>query len=90
LFPNRILDLLLIENHYFCRKHFIIEQSAFINIDLLPGDARKELKSFFDFLVFKYKINKRAKTDFPKKKQFTAISIDTKGFKFNRDEANER
>ena len=31
------------------------------------------------------------KKDAPKKKvSFTALSIDTKGFKFNRDQANER
>ena len=31
-----------------------------------------------------------AKQSLPEQEKFTAISLDTLGFKFNRDEANER
>jgi hypothetical protein len=68
-----------------------MEQSAYLNLQNFNIEARKELKSFIEFLVYKYNIGttKNMDTD-AGKKQFTAISIDTKGFKFNRDEANER
>jgi hypothetical protein len=31
-----------------------------------------------------------SKQPMPEQKKFTAISLDTRGFKFNREEANER
>lgn len=68
-----------------------MEYSAYLNFQNLNVEARNELKSFIEFLVFKYKIGKgKSKDTSTKKKQFTAISLDTRGFKFNRDEANER
>jgi len=68
-----------------------MEKSAFINLQNFNVEARKELDSFIDFLMYKYRIGEeKNKNNDSNKKQFTAISIDTKGFKFNRDEANER
>ena len=68
-----------------------MEYSTYLNFQNLNVEARNELKSFIEFLVFKYKIGKgKSKDSGSKKKQFTAISLDTRGFKFNRDEANER
>ncbi len=68
-----------------------MEYSAYISLQNFDWEARKELNSFVDFLIFKYKIgqekNKNKNYD---KKQFTALRIDTRRFKFNRDEANER
>ncbi|MCF8367246.1 MAG: hypothetical protein K9H16_15770 [Bacteroidales bacterium] len=68
-----------------------MEHIAIFNLQNFSDEARKELKSFIDFLIYKYQINDKEK---PKnssvKKEFTALSIDTKGFKFNREEANER
>lgn len=41
------------EIDYFCSKHFTMEHSAFINLDLLSQEARKELETFYDFLLFR-------------------------------------
>ena len=68
-----------------------MDYSSFIDLNALSEDARKELKSFYDYLIFKYKriksnkqINQKGKT------RFTALQLDTKGFTFSREEANER
>lgn len=67
-----------------------MEYSAYLNLDKLSDDARKELENFISFLQFKYRKsvnkNKTGKT----RKQFNALNLDTRGFKFDRDEANAR
>jgi hypothetical protein len=69
-----------------------MDYSHYILLKNLKGNARKELKSFIEYLYFKHKINKdlekgNSSSDI---KQFNAFEIDTMGYKFNRDEANER
>lgn len=65
--------------------------SSFININSLSEEARKELESFYEYLVFKYKKRKVRKSENnPDKNKFSAIQLDTIGFKFSREEANER
>jgi len=72
-------------------KLSVMEYSSFIDLSSLSEDARKELESFLEYLVFKYqKIKKRKPKSQNTKPRFSAIQIDTRGFKFNRDEANER
>ncbi len=74
-----------------------MEHSAFINIDLLTLEARKELETFYEFLLFKYQHQKKVKRDSAKERakkfeQFAdqhLISLPN-DFKFNREEANER
>ena len=68
-----------------------MEYSSFIDLNSLSEDARKELESFYEYLIFKYqKIKKRKTKSQYAKPRLSAIQIDTRGFKFNRDEANER
>lgn len=68
-----------------------MDYSAYINLNSLTGEARKELESFYEYLIFKYKRNKKKISDIQNsKRKFSAIQLDTKGFKFNREEANER
>lgn len=68
-----------------------MDYSAFIDLNSLTEEARKELESFYEYLVFKYnKIKKHKSESHHEKNKFSAIRLDTKGFKFNRDEANER
>jgi len=68
-----------------------MDYSAYLNLHQFNDEARKELQDFIDNLFVKYKI-KKDKVKIPRKrvKRFTALSINTKGYKFNRDEANER
>ncbi|NOX84578.1 MAG: hypothetical protein GXO86_01220 [Chlorobi bacterium] len=68
-----------------------MDYSSFIDINSLSEEARKELESFYEYLVFKYKnIKTRKHKSQNHKDLFSSIQIDTKGFKFNREEANER
>jgi hypothetical protein len=68
-----------------------MESIAYINLQDFNPDAQKELKTFIDFLKFKYKIDEEKNNDSrSESKRFSAISIDTRNFKFDRDEANER
>ena len=67
--------------------------TAFINIHDLPDKARKELESFYEYLIFKYK----KKDTKPRAMQqgrfdgFISKSIKSDHFKmFNREERNER
>ena len=46
-----------------------MEHSAFINIDLLTQEAKKELETFYEFLLFKNKKNKTIKIE-PQEKRF--------------------
>lgn len=65
--------------------------SAFIDLNSLTEEARKELESFYEYLVFKYKkVKKQKPKNQADKNKFSAIRLDTKGFSFNREEANER
>ena len=66
-----------------------MDYSAYINLNSLTGEARKELESFYEYLIFKYKRNIKKISDIQNSKsKFSAIQLDTKGFKFNREEAN--
>lgn len=47
----------------------------------------KILAKFFDFTI---SLSEEAATRNKKKVSFTALKLDTRGFRFNRDEANER
>ncbi len=47
----------------------------------------KSLAKFFDFSISE---TKEASANGKKKVSFTVLHVDTKGYKFNRDEANER
>jgi len=68
-----------------------MENLSFIDLNSLSEEARKELESFYEYLLFKYKKIKQFKQKTKKSKNnFSALQLDTKGFKFNRDEANER
>jgi len=65
-----------------------------LNIEMLPDEARKELLKFYEMLLRKYNLKKY---DFKKneddiKKEILAdeIQIDTRGWKFNREEFYER
>lgn len=46
----------------------------------------KSLAKYFDFSISEPKETKTVK----KKVSFTVLHVDTKGYRFNRDEANER
>ena len=68
-----------------------MDYSSFIDLNALSEDAKEELASFYEYLVFKYrKINKHKENKHKNLKKFSAIQLDTKGFKFNREEAYER
>ena len=68
-----------------------MNHAAFIDLNPLTDEAKKELEIFYEYLIFKYKKIKNKKLNVHKvKKNFSAIQLDTKGFKFNREEANER
>jgi len=66
-----------------------MDLSSYIDFNALSGDAKKELKTFYDYLLLKYRTgkNKRKRNS---KKSFNAVRIDTRGFNFNREEANAR
>ena len=69
----------------------VMDYSSFIDLNSLTEEARKELESFYEYLIFKYKkIKKNKHKNQHDKTRFSAIQLDTKGFKFNREEANER
>lgn len=52
----------------------------------------ESLKAFLKALKIRFEVGKESPTKKITKKNvmFTALSINTKGYKFNRDEANER
>ena len=85
------------EIDYFCSKHFNMEHPAFINLDLLSQEARKELETFYEYLLFKYKQPRKAKQD-DASSQVTKFREFADGhqihlpedYKFDREEANER
>jgi hypothetical protein len=64
-----------------------------INIIAHTNDVSQleTIKAFFKALKIKFEINNEAVHKKMKRNvMFKALSIDTKGYKFNRDEANER
>jgi hypothetical protein len=68
-----------------------MDHAAFIDLHELDDEAKKELKTFIEFLTFKGKIKKKGiKSPRRKKLTFKTLSLDTSGFKFSREEANER
>lgn len=70
-----------------------MEQSVFININLLSEEAKSELAAFYEFLIFKYKIiplQKREKKSGQFDK-FLSTSIKVDHFQsLTREERNER
>ncbi len=65
-----------------------------LNLDLLPEEGRKEVVHFYKRLLKKYK-SKQLKTnneieELKKELLVDKIMIDTKKWKFNRDELHER
>lgn len=75
---------------YFCKKIEDMEYSSFLNLEQFNEEARRELNIFLDFLTFKYKLKNENTQNGSKNSNFSAIQLDTRGFKFNREEANER
>lgn len=53
----------------------------------IPKEYLDLLNNEFRVIILVDPIKKKKQT---KKKLFSSVKIDTKGFKFNRDEANER
>ena len=66
----------------------IIPDNTLVNLSFrVPADyVGKEV----DVIAFTQNEGLQSKEGFKKQVSFTALSIDTKGFKFNRNEANER
>ena len=65
-----------------------------LDLDLLPEEAKKEVVHFYNRLLKKYK-SKQSKTNneiegLKKELLVDKIMIDTKKWKFNRDELHER
>ena len=60
-----------------------------IDLGILPKEARRELMDFYEFILKKYGINKEGK-DIEKGILADQIKIDTKKWKFNREEIHER
>lgn len=74
-----------------------MEYSAYININDLADEAKKELELFYEYLLFKYKQPKQEKKATPgnKVERFKTFAdqhlIDLPAdYKFSREEANER
>ncbi|MCW5909539.1 MAG: hypothetical protein KIT62_00615 [Cyclobacteriaceae bacterium] len=63
-------------------KEAIIKYKDSKTLELL-----KSLAKYFDFSIAE---KKEGSANGKKKVSFTALRIDTRGYKFNRDEANER
>lgn len=63
-----------------------------IDLEILPEDAKKELIDFYELLIKKYKQKISYKTVKDVEKEILAdqIQIDTKKWKFKREEIYER
>ena len=63
-----------------------------IDMEILPEDAKKELIDFYELLIKKYKQKISYKTVKDVEKEILAdqIQIDTKKWKFKREEIYER
>jgi len=76
---------------YFCTKQFFMEHSAFINLELLSQEARKELETFYDYLLFKYRHIEAKETKHEKFGKFLSKTIIAEQFEMpDREERNER
>ena len=69
-----------------------MEQSTYLNISQLSDEARRELKAFYHFLLYKYqnsgKNEMKGKSRFD---DFLSTPLEVKNFEsFNREERNER
>jgi hypothetical protein len=68
-----------------------MDYSKYIDLNSLSEKARRELENFYEYLVYKYEAMKEKK---PEKElgnnKFKAIQLDTIGYTFDREEANER
>ncbi len=73
-----------------------MEYSSFIDLSSLSEDAKKELESFLEYLVFKYKKKtKRKNGKESNKEQFMKFADKhlielPDNYKFNREELHER
>ena len=74
----------------------VMDYTAFIDINSLTEEARKELESFYEYLVFKYKKKIKRKTDEENKKEQFFRFVENhsynlpENYKFNREELHER
>ena len=70
--------------------------TAFINLNSLTDEAKKELENFYEYLIFKYKKKSTRKTSEEKKKEqfFRFVENHTynlpENYKFDREELHER
>jgi hypothetical protein len=68
-----------------------MDYSKYIDLNSLSEKARMELENFYEYLVYKYETMKEKK---PEQElgsiKFKTIQLDTIGFTFDREEANER
>ena len=70
-----------------------MDYTAFIDMNSLTEEAKKELESFYTYLIFKYKkkMFKKKKADKKNFEDFLASSIQSDNFMFlDREERNER
>ena len=69
-----------------------MEYTSFIDLNALSEEARKELESFYEYLVFKYQKKKKVKSNKEKKVEEFLAFLDKhsynlpKDYKFNREE----
>jgi hypothetical protein len=59
-----------------------------IDIGILPEEVKRELLDFYEYLTNKYVT--KAVTREKKRIRLSSVNLNTKGFKFNREEANAR
>jgi len=73
-----------------------MDYSSFMDLNSLSEEARKELESFYEYLVFKSKKKTSRKNNKESKKEQFMRFADKHlielpdDYKFNREEANER
>jgi len=71
-----------------------MDYSAFINMNLLSEEAKKELKSFYEYLLFKYKPGRDKESPSKRKIEIFQKFADQhlvdlpEDYKFDREEAN--
>jgi hypothetical protein len=58
-------------------------------IHLLPLSKRQEVSDYVEFLLSNTKLPMHKKAS-AKKVTFNSVTLDTRGYKFNREEANAR
>jgi len=60
-----------------------------LDLDILPDEAKKEIKDFYEFLVKKYKIQTKKELD-EVDRFFNKYNLDLSSFKFDREKIHER